>query len=167
MAWLDQFKQNLLEILYRPDQPRDERGRWVSAGGGASFVEESLVKGGFSYQPITKLSPTDGCMVSLHPRFGGEHVVGMPDGSPAEVREFVHSELNKFVQQHVGLLKENLDLYVGGWIDDGKFYFDISENLPADDMRNVVMKAIEREQKGVYNVETGDYITEDDYWKYL
>lgn len=167
MTWLEVFKRNLLEVLYRADQPRDERGRWVSTGGGADFVRDALLKGGFSYQPIAKMSPTSGCMVSLHRRFGGEHVVELPDGSSEEVREFVQAEMNKYVQEHVGLLKENQNLYVGGWVDQGNFYFDLSESVPADDMRNVVMKAMERDQKGVYNVETGEYITEEDYHKYL
>ncbi len=36
MNWLDQFKNNLLEVLYR-DQPRDELGRFASTGSAASF----------------------------------------------------------------------------------------------------------------------------------
>ncbi len=167
MGWIDQFKANLLEILYRADQPRDEKGRWISTGGGAGFVRDALLAGGFSYQPIAKMSPTTGCMVSLHSRFGGEHAVQLPDGPPEEVVEFVQQEMNKYVQEHVGLLKENQALYVGGWVENGTFCFDISENLPADDMKNVVMKAMERDQRGVYNVETGEYILEKDYHKYL
>ena len=33
--WENKFKANLLEVLYRPDQPRDERGRWTTGGGEA------------------------------------------------------------------------------------------------------------------------------------
>ncbi len=40
MTWQDKFKANLLEVLYRPDQPRDELGMWVAAGGSALSVEE-------------------------------------------------------------------------------------------------------------------------------
>ena len=32
--WEDKFRDNLLEVLYRPDQPRDEKGRWTSGGSG-------------------------------------------------------------------------------------------------------------------------------------
>ncbi len=168
--WLDNFKRNLLEVLYRADQPRDERGRWVSTGGGASFVRDALRSGGFSYQPIGKMSPTSGCMVSLHSRFGGEYIVELPEGAAVdseEVREVVQAELNKYIQKHVQLFKETPNLYAGGWVEEGKFCFDVSENLPADDMRNVVMTAMQRDQRGVYNVETGDYILEEDYHKFL
>ncbi len=33
MNWIDSFRSNLLEVLYR-DQPRDELGRFASTGGG-------------------------------------------------------------------------------------------------------------------------------------
>ncbi len=35
MNWIDSFKNNLLEVLYR-DQPRDELGRFASTGGGGA-----------------------------------------------------------------------------------------------------------------------------------
>ncbi len=38
MSWIDSFKSNLLEVLYR-DQPRDELGRFASTGG--SSVEKA------------------------------------------------------------------------------------------------------------------------------
>ena len=34
--WENKFKDNLLEVLYRPDQPRDEKGRWTSGGAGGT-----------------------------------------------------------------------------------------------------------------------------------
>ena len=43
MEWEDKFKSNLLEVLYRADQPRDEKGRWTSGGAGAGSVEDSKV----------------------------------------------------------------------------------------------------------------------------
>ncbi len=36
MSWEDKFKSNLLEVLYRADQPRDELGRFASTGGGGA-----------------------------------------------------------------------------------------------------------------------------------
>ncbi len=38
MSWIDKFKNNLLEILYR-DQPRDELGRFASTGGAGAGGE--------------------------------------------------------------------------------------------------------------------------------
>ena len=32
MNWESKFKDNLLQVLYRSDQPRDEKGRWTSGG---------------------------------------------------------------------------------------------------------------------------------------
>ncbi len=43
MEWEDKFKSNLLEVLYRADQPRDEKGRWTSGGASAGSVEDSKV----------------------------------------------------------------------------------------------------------------------------
>ncbi len=45
-SWEDKFKNNLLEVLYRPDQPRDELGRWTVGGGGAGLASDvGSVKG--------------------------------------------------------------------------------------------------------------------------
>ncbi len=42
LSWMDSFKANLLEVLYRPDQPRDELGRWTAGGnGGSGGLEEA------------------------------------------------------------------------------------------------------------------------------
>ena len=42
MTWLDKFQSNLLEVLYRADQPRDEKGRWTSGGGGAGTDDSKV-----------------------------------------------------------------------------------------------------------------------------
>ena len=42
MDWLDKFKKNLLEVLYRADQPRDEKGRWTT-GGAASTMDDGRI----------------------------------------------------------------------------------------------------------------------------
>ena len=40
MNWESKFKDNLLQVLYRSDQPRDEKGRWTSGGVGVPLGTE-------------------------------------------------------------------------------------------------------------------------------
>jgi hypothetical protein len=44
MSWESKFKDNLLQILYRVDQPRDEKGRWTSGGAGGSATDDVEAK---------------------------------------------------------------------------------------------------------------------------
>ena len=162
------FQDNLLKALYDANQPRDTKGRWVSTGGGASFARAALEGGGFSYQPIAKMSPTSGTMVSLDSKEGYEHAFKMPE-DPVEREKAVNKEIKAYIQKHIKVFEDNPDLYCGGWVEEsGDFCFDVSQNIPnTTPMRDVVKLAKERNQRGVYNIDTNTYITEDQYDAYL
>lgn len=34
MSWEEEFKKNLIKVLYDPNQPRDKDGKWTSGGSG-------------------------------------------------------------------------------------------------------------------------------------
>ena len=164
--WKSTFLKNLLEILYDPNQPRDERGRWVSTGGGRSFIDAAIKSDGFSYQPITKMSPNSGVMVSLDSKEGFEKSVKLPD-DPVERSATVLRTFQDYIKDNLQVLRNNKNLYVGGWLEGDSFCFDLSENFPSSDMKKVISIAKERKQRGVYNIDTKEYILEKDYGKYL
>lgn len=155
-----------LQILFDPNQPRDEKGRWVATGG-RGFIAAAVKSGGFSYQPVTGLSPTTGCMVSLDSKDGFEHSFKIPDGTEAQKTRAIRDEFKKYVKKHLKTFQDNADLYCGGWVEDGVFCFDVSQNLPSTDMKKVVQTAKDRNQRGLYNIDTGNYVLEADYDSYL
>jgi hypothetical protein len=71
--------------------------------------------GGFTYQPLLNESPSDGFMVS--PYKDCEFVL--------PVAEVSGLKLMKYMRGHRKLLTQK-DHYMGGWVDDGKAYIDIS-----------------------------------------
>jgi hypothetical protein len=168
MNWIDKFNNNIkqaFEILYDHNQPRDELGRWVSTGGGISFIDSAIKEGGFSYQPITKMSPTSGVMVSLDSKEGFEKSVALPK-EPKARRKEIYKAFQNYIRDNIQVFKKNKNLYAGGWLEGDSFCFDISENFPSSDMKKVVTIAKQRRQRGVYNIDTNEYILEGDYGKY-
>lgn len=88
MNWLDKFKANLLEVLYRPDQPRDERGRWVAAGGGSAAGDVKQDHAGFVER--AKLRSAQAAIE----RFQGSYMGKFGDLSQAPSEEVTNTATN-------------------------------------------------------------------------
>ena len=95
-----------------------------SGGGKAEFEEPGEAtnlsrqlkeSGGFTYQLVSNQSPSDGYMVS--PYKDREMVV---DADRLSART-----LSRYMRQNADLLTRG-DHYLGGWLDEGKVYLDIS-----------------------------------------
>lgn len=113
-----------------------------------------MLNGGASYQIETgEINPSDGYMVSLQ---GYESIVDVPIGMN-EWQSAVLSYLLKRVKRIdessditlVGLLVENIDLYLGAWLKDNKLFFDISQKVP--DYETAIKLGNERNQIAIFD----------------
>lgn len=85
---------------------------------GVNLVSKLKLDKGFSYN-LEGNSPTSGFMVS--PNKGTERVLSM--------NSIADADTDKYVQDHREELAKK-DMYVGGWVSDGKAYLDVSINTP-------------------------------------
>lgn len=118
-----------------------------------AMYDAIITNGGASYQIETgQLNPTTGFMVALP---GYEQTFSIPD-NVNQWQNIVLSYLLTKVQANnekhctiVGLLVENIDYFLGAWIDSGKLYLDLSENVA--DFETAKKLGIERKQISIYN----------------
>jgi uncharacterized FlgJ-related protein len=108
-------------------------------------------KGGFTYNPVRlkhRGPPRRGYALSV--RKDTEKVIDL-----AAKREAVKAQLKEYVRKHRETIKAEGN-YLGGWIDNGKLYLDISKVIKD---RNEAVKAAERaEQLAIYDLGEGKTI---------
>jgi phage gp29-like protein len=128
------------------DHDQSEHG---NRGGGLADVAEK--KGGFTYNPVRlkhRGPPRRGYALSV--RKDTEKVIDL-----AAKREAVKAQLKEYVRKHRETIKAEGN-YLGGWIDNGKLYLDISKVIKD---RNEAVKAAERaEQLAIYDLGEGKTI---------
>lgn len=100
--------------------------------------------GGASYQIETgTLNPETGFMVSLS---GYEYRMPVP----TDINKWQDAVINYIVKGgKVGMMVDDVSLYLGAWIDGDELYLDISENIP--DFETAEKLGIERKQKAIFN----------------
>lgn len=105
-----------------------------------NFIEQTLSKGGCSYNPEFGIVPKTGYMVSIRDAV---------KCSPDDIENAVHKAL-----------KENGDLlvdqhnFLGSWIsDDGHLYIDIARNV--QDLRQAIRRGMEYDQLAIYDLNKG------------
>ena len=104
--------------------------------------ELTLKQGGCSIQPYYGgKTPDKGYMVALQ---GHERVISTV--------EFTSIEVVKYLEEHSKLLMENPNLYLGTWVNEGKVYLDLSENVQNLDI--ALQRGREREPLAIFNIET-------------
>ena len=81
-----------------------------------TIYDETLKNNGASYN-LDNVAPTKGFMVAT---FGNELVINQKDFTKEILKNFIESKLE---------LLQNKNYCVGTWMDDGKVYLDISENI--------------------------------------
>lgn len=111
-------------------------------GPGGGLSSRLVAEGGFTYQPITKESPVDGYMVS--PYKGRETVI---DGTQISSRQ-----LSQYVRRNSDLLQDPSN-YMGGWVDGGKTYLDVSKRCTS--FAEAMDTAINAQQIAFYDLKTG------------
>lgn len=123
-----------------PRAPRGthEGGRFVSE---ITHLVDEAIEGGFSYSPFTHHEPTDGYMVAR---------VGMAVEVPAGSREEAARGLREFISSHRDLLRAEPDLFIGGWVEDGKLIIEPSDQV--HDRAEAVLLAQARDQIALFDV---------------
>lgn len=136
--------------------PRDEAGRFTEIGG---LGDVALRTGGFSLS-LRGDRPKSGWMVS---KLGSERSFSIEQMAEAQQMEFVPGnpwhenltrEVERFVKDHGADLQEP-GAYLGGWVDGGRLFLDVSYNF--QDEGEALRFAEDNEQFAMYNAGTGEY----------
>lgn len=106
-------------------------------------------KGGFTLHDHIGDAPTDGYMVSLDKNT--EHSMPITDLRPQHIQAFADKHANNLGQQ---------GNYLGGWLDGGKFYLDISSHIP--EINRATAAAVRNKQLGIYDLTHGRTIDTDE-----
>jgi hypothetical protein len=83
----------------------------------------------------------DGYFVGIK---GHESVSDNLDNIDGDVADFISEN---------GFHLNDIDHYLGGWVDDGKLYLDVSTHV--DEKRNALQKGYENDQKAIYDIKRG------------
>jgi PBSX family phage portal protein len=135
---------DLLVKKFSPDEARDDHGRWTDGDGGAAheLFKKLAASGGFTYQPVTKDSPTSGYALSILP--GNEKVIAQDKVDEASIKTYLDDHKDLFEKDH--------SAHVGGWLDTstGKVYLDVSVIEP--DKEKAIELAKANNQEGIYDL---------------
>lgn len=114
-----------------------------------SAISDLKVNGGFSYCAATDSTPADGYMVALTgqtAQFPVE-ILDDEDAAAKAIVEYMTMRFEIFAQP---------DVYVGGWIEDGKLWLEPS--IRVMDRDEAIKLGQETDQIAVYDVKAGDVI---------
>ena len=123
-------------------------GNQYTTGEGVAHevAEKVRTNGGLSIKLIDGSEPVKGYMVAIDPKFGA--VFDEKDFFDPKKTEGI---LNDYLLKHQAELgkKEN---YLGVWLDGGKVYLDISENI--EDREAAIKAGEDRDQKAIFDLAT-------------
>lgn len=140
--------------------PRDEHGRFAEIGG---LGDTALRSGGFSLS-LAGDKPDTGWMVS---QYGTERSISIESLASEQPMEAVpgnpwhtniKGEIDRFVADHGDDLRQD-GAYLGGWVDGGRLYLDVSHNIPDED--EAMRYARDNHQLAAYNVTNDSYVEFD------
>jgi hypothetical protein len=126
--------------------PTQMRNDWRSAPTLARRLEE---EGGFTYHVVSKRSPTEGFIVSIHP----ERSQGI------DVAKLTPDMLRQYVKENRDLLKERGN-YFGAWRDGNRVYLDVSTVVRSKS--EAIRLGKEHDQIGIYDIKTGETVIVDE-----
>ena len=110
------------------------------------FVDSIIQNGGATFNLAMGTAPTSGYVVSLK---GGSH-------TPIdETRQSIEQTINQFVAEK-GLELSVDENFLGGWVDDGWLYLDISRVY--DEKKKAMLVGIQNNQKAIFNLNDGSTI---------
>ena len=118
---------------------------------GGGLVDTAVKGGGFTYNPIRmkgRTPPKNGFALSL--RKDTEKVIDLN-----AKREAIKAEMVQYVRSHWETIKAQGN-YLGGWIDRGKLYIDISNVVANKD--EAIKKARKADQLAIFDLGKGETI---------
>ena len=110
------------------------------------FVDSIIQNGGATFNLSTGTSPTSGYAVSLK---GGSQV------PIDDTRQSIEHALYNFCAVH-GLELSMPENHIGGWVDDGWLYLDVSIILP--NLVDAILMGKINKQKAIFNLDDGHTI---------
>lgn len=128
------------------DEPRDTHGRFTKFGGVGDAVKiMGNEREGFSVSPRTGEAPQHGFMVALdgHTHRYPAQILDDPARLHKAIDDMLMSEKSSF---------QGKDMYLGGWVEDGKLWLDPSQNVP--DQATAEKLGKQRDQVGIFNLDT-------------
>lgn len=105
--------------------------------------------GGFTLHDHVGDGPTSGYMVSLNKNT--EHAMPMNQLTPKLVGDYVQKNASHL---------QDPNSYLGGWLDKGNFYLDVSHHVP--DLYHATKSALGAKQLGIYDLNHGRTIDTDE-----
>lgn len=110
------------------------------------FVDSIIQNGGATFNLSTGTSPTTGYAVSLK---GGSK-------TPIDnTRQSIEQTIKEFISIH-GLELSIPENHIGGWVDDGWLYLDVS--IIMDNLSDAILMGKIHEQKAIFNINDGHSI---------
>lgn len=109
---------------------------------------------GFSYHPIGKHAPETGYMVSYE-----------TPTAVIPIEDYNRSIMKQFILENIDYFRDKPDRYFGGWISEGKIFFDVSKNM--QDVEKSALRGINQNQKAIYDLAKGDEIHAISYLDYI
>jgi len=153
---------------YSPGQPRDRLGQFGESIGldptAATLGNQAVRTGGFSISTAGD-NPDSGWMVSqagtersftIDELATSQSMGSEPAGNPWEGN--VSNEIERFLTDNRGDL-ERPGTYLGGWIDGGRLYLDVSHNIESKE--EAMTYADDQNQLAMFNAGTGEYVEFD------
>jgi hypothetical protein len=105
--------------------------------------------GGFTLHDHVGDGPTSGYMVSMDKN--------TEDSRPMD--ELTPEVVQGFADKHANALAQSGN-YLGGWLDGGRFYLDISSHIP--DLNRATNSAVRNKQLGIYDLNHGRTLDTDE-----
>jgi hypothetical protein len=140
------ISRQVMELAVWEHEPRDSRGRWTKFGGvGEAVKVMEKEREGFSVSPRTGEAPASGYMVALD---------GHTHRYPAEILDDP-AKLHKAIDDMLMSERESFqgkDMYLGGWVEDGKLWLDPSQNVQNRATAEQLGRA--RDQVGIFDLNT-------------
>lgn len=140
------YDENDLTELGWESQMRGPDGRWTTSGG---LLAGHVDPVGFSLDPRTGRSPTGGFMVSLP-----GHTHQYPDTVMKDKHQLA-TAIDHTLMSEREIFKQP-DVYLGGWVSDGKLWLDPSQNIADHDQAVKLGKG--RNQVAIWDVQGGQEI---------
>jgi hypothetical protein len=110
------------------------------------FVDSIIENGGATFNISTGTSPTSGYAVSL--KGGSKTPIN-------ESRQSIEQTIKEFISIH-GLELSIPENNIGGWVDDGWLYLDVS--IIMDNLSDAILMGKIHEQKAIFNINDGHSI---------
>lgn len=93
--------------------------------------------------------PTTGIMVSYPPAAGHSAVIDM-----SAPKATIRARVAEFVQKQRDFVTDHADRYIGGWVDAGKLYLDVSRNFPPERRAAAIAAGRRNNQIAVFDLDT-------------